>query len=134
MLDIKDERARGLDEFKVNGVHYARVRRPDIYANNLLHDENEGLRAALAATRTELTKALERHSLILPRACDSLVRGLIWEVPILVGNPTHCLLPPVGAPDYEPACRGYRLRFERVHTDRGWLWHSLPFTTEPDRA
>jgi len=133
-LDIKDDLARGLSEVLINGVPFAEVRRPDIYANALLHDENEGLREALKATRLELTKAMERHTLLLPLAGDLTNRGLLWEVPILVGKMQHRLFPAPGMPDHEPVCRGYRLRFERVYTDRGWCWHGLPFMTEPEHG
>ncbi len=130
MYAIEDEKARGLSELRVNGVHFCEARRPDIYADGLLHDENERLRPHIKALYERLNIAEKRHTVILPAASDRSYGGHYWVVPVCVGSWS----PIVQHPDETSSPKRYHWTFERIYSDAGMFWRALPFVTEPERS
>lgn len=131
MLELTDDRARGLSELCINGVIYDERRRPDIYADALLHQENERLREHIKELSRELYEAQKRHTLYLPRASQAQrLTSRVWTVSLRVGESPSCAFEHAAKPSDHMGF--YRLNFELEHSERGVFWRVLPFATEPE--
>lgn len=129
MLELTDDRARGLSEVSINGVIYDERRRPDIYADALLYRENERLREHIKQLSRELFEAKKQHTLYMPGA-RHLTHARVWTVPLRVGESPSCSFEHAAKPSDHMGF--YRLNFQREHSERGVFWRVLPFATEPE--
>lgn len=125
MYEITDDKARGLSELKVNGVIY-----DERYADALLHQENERLRAHIGVLSKDLYEAQKRHTLYLPSACHTRQHCSMWTVPLRVGESPSLSFEHAAKPSDHNGF--YRLNFERERSERGLFWRVLPFATEPE--